>query len=136
MGYVWLNGQMSAVVPEATVTPNDAVVQIKHVKPAEDAATGVSIQSLTSPITPGSNASVTVKTNSDATCSITAEYDEKASTDSGLSPKIADEFGIVMWVWTVEASVPVGEWPVTITCMRNEQSGVVVGNLSVVYPAN
>jgi hypothetical protein len=136
MLYVWLNGQMSAVVPEATVTPNDAMVQIKPVKPAEDAATGVSIQSFTTPVTPGSNASITIKTNSDATCSITVVYDEEASVDSGLSPKIADEFGIAMWVWTVEASVPVGEWPVTITCVRNGQSGVVVGDLEVIYPTN
>jgi hypothetical protein len=44
---------------------------------------------------------------------------------------VADDFGIVSWTWTVEESVPLGEWPVDVTCAFNDQSAMVRGKLVV-----
>jgi hypothetical protein len=59
------------------------------------------------------------------------EYNDVPSADSGLKPKTADDFGIVSWAWTVEATTPVGEWPVDVTCVFNDQSAMVRGKLVV-----
>ena len=125
---------MSSTAPSILLTPNKAPPQVKRVEAAPDVATSASIQSISSPTEQGSNASVTVKTNPESTCSITVVYDKDKSTDSGLLPKVADEFGIAVWVWTVEEAVPIGKWPVTITCIHNKRSAVVVGDLFVIKP--
>lgn len=131
--YTWVMGQTKP--PEVQVqdiTPKDSKPPIvEHVKPAENVPVGVSIQSMTTPITPGSNVTVIIKTRPLATCTITAVYNKVASRDSGLVAKTADDFGMVSWTWTVEESVPVGKWPVTVTCSYGKKSGVVIGDLVV-----
>lgn len=94
--------QQRQVAPPAKQDPNAQV--------------GASVQALTSPVKPGSNASVTVRTGQLAKCKIGVTYNNVASTDSGLLPKAADEFGSVSWTWTVGASVPEGKHPVKIDC--------------------
>jgi hypothetical protein len=91
----------------------------------------VSIQSITSPVAPGDNASIYIHTNRDSKCTITAVYNNIPSKDAGLSPKTADEYGLASWSWTVESTVPVGKWPVTVTCVWNKKIAVVVGDLIV-----
>ncbi len=133
LAYTWYMGQSgrySSSENDVTVTPEPKVA-VKHVTPAANAAVGVSLQMLTSPVTPGSNASITVRTNPGATCSIKVEYNKVASTDSGLAPKVADEFGIAIWSWTVGQSVPLGKWPVTVTCVLSQKSGVYIADLVV-----
>ncbi len=130
--YTWYMGRTNtssvAVVP---VQSADVAPVIKHVQPAANVNESASIQSLTSPIVPGSNASVTIKTNPNSLCTISVEYNLVASKDSGLSAKTADDFGMVTWAWTVEPSVPLGKWPVKITCAYNKKSAFVQGDLVV-----
>jgi hypothetical protein len=133
IAYTWYMGEYGAAAPEAIAAPVQATPApvITARKPSPDAKESAVIQMLTSPVTPGTNASVTVKTNAESECTIVVEYNKVASTDSGLKPKVADEFGMVTWAWTVEESVPLGKWPVKITCVYNDQSAVVQGDLVV-----
>ncbi len=105
-------------------------------KPAANAKVGASVQTLTSPVAPGSNASISVKTNAGSKCTIVVIYDKAVSTDSGLAPKVADEYGTVSWTWTVEKTAALGKWPVKVTCVFNTQSAVVQGDLEVVKVAD
>jgi hypothetical protein len=133
VGYTWYVGQNTtedpaAIAPPVTPTPSLA---IKPTKPAADAKESAAVQMLTSPVAPGSNASITVKTNAESDCTIKVKYGDVESKDSGLTPKKADDFGIVSWTWTVEENVPVGKWPVDVTCALNGQSAMVRGDLIV-----
>lgn len=132
--YTWVIGKTQP--PQAnvgTVEPQSQPV-IKHVQPATNVPESASIQSLTTPIAPGDNASVTIKTNPKSTCVISVIYDKTPSTDSGLSAKTSDEYGTVTWSWTVENTVPIGKWPVKITCTREKLSAVVIGDLVIARP--
>lgn len=135
--YVWYTGQNEDEIAVAT-TPvvNTARVEIKPSKPAPDAVVGLSVQSLSTPVAPGSNASIIVRTNPEAECDITVEYNKVPSKDSGLITKVADEFGIISWAWTVEESTPLGKWPVKVTCKNEKNSGVVQGDLEVAHPTD
>lgn len=132
LAYTWFMGRTpspATVVDDSTDTsPTPA---LNHVEPASNVQQGASVQSLTSPVVPGDNASVTVKTNPGSWCTIGVKYDKTLSKDSGLIGKTADEFGVVSWTWTVESTVPLGKWPVTVTCLRNKLSAVVIGDLVV-----
>lgn len=133
VAYTWYVGQDTtddSITIAAPVEPVAAPV-IKPTKPAADAKQSAAVQILTSPVAPGSNASITVKTNAESDCMIKVEYNKVPSTDSGLGSKKADDFGIVSWTWTVEESVPVGTWPVDVTCAFNDQTAMVRGNLVV-----
>jgi hypothetical protein len=131
VAYVWISAHTQP--PVSTVAPPDTnpTPVIKHVEASANVPEGASVQSITSPVIPGDNASVIVKTNPGSWCTITVVYDKTASTDSGLKGKTADEFGSVSWTWTVSRSATLGKWPVTITCLRNKLSAVVVGDLVV-----
>jgi len=133
VAYTWYMGQNIGDNSSATVEPlkPNSTPVVKHAQTSPDAKVGVSIQSITSPVSPGSNTSVSIKTNAGATCTITAVYNKIASTDSGLAKKVADDFGIVSWTWTVEESVPPGKWPVTVTCANSKNSGVYTADLVV-----
>ena len=102
--------------------------------PATDpnAAVGVYIQSLTEEVTPGSNAEATVHTQPQADCIIKVAYGNVPSKDSGLSPKRADEYGLVKWSWTIEPDVALGKGTVDVTCSRNKRSGYMHGDLTIV----
>lgn len=132
VAYTWFMGRdrdTSPVVVEEAQP--EAVSTIKPPQPASNTPVSASVQSLTSPVVPGDNALITVRTKPNATCSIVVEYNKVPSNDSGLVSKVADDFGIVSWVWTVEPSTPLGKWPATVTCVLEERSAVVVGDLLV-----
>lgn len=128
LAYTWWMGQQPTVpVEQAEVAeaPRPATVQTRTV--AEDAPIGVSSQLLTSPVQPGENASLTVKTNPNAECAVTVTYGKAGdisaqSTDSGLRPRVADAYGMTTWTWTVESSRPLGSWPVEVTCANAKNS--------------
>jgi hypothetical protein len=130
--YTWYVGQNEPEVASLAepVAVKSATVRMRP-KPAADVPVSASVQSLTSPVTPGSNASITVRTNPEAKCKITVEYDEVKSKDSGLKKKTSDELGMVSWTWTVEESVPEGRWPVDVTCAQKDKSAVVSQDLRV-----
>jgi hypothetical protein len=129
--YTWVVGKQTS--PVVTAEPEETTVSTptQRTAPADNATLGVSIQSLTSPVVPGENASVTIKTNPGAWCTIKVVYDKTPSKDSGLVGKTADEYGSASWTWTVNEGTVVGKWPVTVTCVRNKLSAVVIGNLVV-----
>ena len=132
VAYTWYMGKNNVAVEEEPLVSVDTNLPlIVPSIPAADATIGVSVQMLTSPIAPGSNATIAIKTNAKASCKITVFYNNIASTDSGLYEKIADEYGVASWTWTVEPSAPVGKWPVTVTCANEAKSAVVIGDLVI-----
>lgn len=133
VGYIWYMGQKAPVqaVSPAPVSRSTALLRTPP-QPRPDARVGASVQSLTTPITPGSNATITIRTNAKAKCTISAEYNNVPSKDSGLLPKTADEYGMVTWSWTVGPTVPIGTWPVKMTCANAKNSAEVNGKLQVV----
>ena len=126
VGYAWYTGSHSKVaVPTQADVVTSAPV-IKTYTPPPTATVGVSTQSFTSTVKRGTNAELSIKTNPKAACSIRVEYkDHVLSTDSGLVPKVADEYGLVSWTWTVETSRPVGTWPVKVLCANSKNSGAL-----------
>jgi uncharacterized iron-regulated membrane protein len=134
VAYTYYMGQQTSPnVAAATATEPVATVDpvIKPTKPAANASESAAIEMLTSPVSINSNASVTVKTLAGSACSISVVYGTVVSADSGLTAKIADEFGTVTWSWTVGPTVPVGTWPVKINCVHNSRSAFVQGDLVV-----
>lgn len=130
LAYTWFIGQIPA--PDVPLDTSNIVQPVlKRTPVSGNVQESASVQYITSPILPGTNAMVTIKTNPISNCTISVIYDKTASTDSGLKPKVSDEYGSVSWSWTVEPTVPVGTWPVTVTCVRNKLSAVVVGSLVV-----
>lgn len=135
VAYTWYVGK-NAPPAEPELKPEDFVKAKSNplpvpTKPSPAAVVGVSVQSLTTPVKPGANAAITVKTNPEAKCSISVKYKDVPSTDSGLSQKVADEYGLVSWSWGVEESAPEGKWPVDVTCANAKNSGMVRGDLEV-----
>jgi hypothetical protein len=136
VAYTWYVGQgdtvnTTAIAPEPVLKPTPTVTPTK---PSPSAKVGASVTMLSSPVSPGSNASISVKTNAGSTCKISVVYDKTASTDSGLTPKVADDYGAVSWSWTVEPSAPLGKWPVKVTCVFYGKSAFVQGDLVVEKP--
>lgn len=133
VGYVWYIGQSedpAAIQKPAQATGGARISE--RPKIPNDAAIGASVQSITSPVIPGSNASVTVKTNPEATCAISVTYGGAKAVDSGLTEKLADEYGIVSWAWSLPANTPLGNWPVDITCKNVKNEAFVRNDLKVV----
>lgn len=129
--YTWYMGQQNGNVMADDEPAPSRRVEIKPVRQDPNANVGVAIQVLTSPVKPGENASMTVRTNQLANCTINVQYGSVKSTDSGLAKKQADEFGMVSWAWTVEPTAPEGTWPVRVTCATKKKSGMVEGDLTV-----
>lgn len=133
LAYTYFFGPSAEDAP-AVVTPPPAATPKplgQPSKPDPNAKVGASVQSLTSPVAQGENASITVRTTPTAKCVISVVYDNVASKDSGLTSKVADEYGIATWTWTVEKTVPAGKWPVKVTCEFNNKSAVVQTDLTV-----
>ena len=131
--YTWYMGRN--VDSSAIATPvdtTDEYAEVKSVRPAENVPESVAVQYFTTPVLPGSNAAISVRTKPDSTCEISVIYDKIPSTDSGLIDKTADEYGMVSWSWSVSDSVPIGKWPVKVTCYYGEQWAVGTGDLEVV----
>lgn len=130
--YTWYVGQTAPVntVIAPTTTSTSSKTKIRAT-PSADAKIGAAVQSITSPVAPGENTSIIIKTSVGAWCTISVIYDDVASKDSGLIGKTADEFGVVTWTWTVGPSVPLGSWPVKVACVRNSHS-IVAGTDLVV----
>jgi hypothetical protein len=136
VGYVWYAGRHPMNRPQTEEQPivNAKKPDFKPIKPAPNAKESASIQSLTSPVAPGDNAMVTIHTLPDSVCTISVVYDKTASTDSGLAQKNADEYGLLSWTWTVEPTVPLGKWPVKISCAYDGKGAFVQGDLVVAKP--
>lgn len=124
LAVVWYNGRHTVVDTTQQPVQHQTTKQAYKAPTVDEAApVGVAFEAMPVSAIAGSNISASVKTRPKAACSITVTYNKEKSPDSGLIPKVADEFGVVMWTWTVEVSRPVGEWPVEVTCAYNDKSG-------------
>ena len=80
---------------------------------------GITVVSLTNPVSKGAEASLTIKTSPGSLCSITVYYKSGPSKASGLEPKTADASGLVSWQWSVGVRTTSGNWPIEIKCGNN-----------------
>jgi hypothetical protein len=129
--YAWFSEQGEIKIADTVSAPKTDPNPIKPSKVDPNAQESAAVQSLSSPVKPGDNAAVSVKTNPKSICTIKVTYGDIESKDSGLVPKHANDFGIVGWSWTVDGSAPKGTWPVEVTCALNEKSAFVRGDQAV-----
>ncbi len=73
------------------------------------------IVSITSPVTPGEKATVTIRGTPGTTYRITVVYSSGPSRASGLEDKTSDENGAASWTWRVGASTKAGVYTVEVT---------------------
>lgn len=128
--YVYYSDQSPSQVVAHKTTQSYAPLP-PPIKPGANAPEGVVVESLDTPVTPGSNTSMIINTNAGSLCSILVTYNGVVSKDSGLVNKQADSYGNVTWSWTVPSSTPVGDWPIKVTCTYHGRSGVDISNLQV-----
>lgn len=89
---------------------------------ATPASTALTILSVTSPISPGANATLLAKTSPNASCSITVFTKSGTSTAQGLTPKSADASGNVSWAWKVGTRTTAGTYNINVTCNNVSQT--------------
>lgn len=131
VGYTWYMGQQKTLANSEPAPVYKPRAVIKPAKIASDAPLGVSVQTFTPEAKPGDNASVTIRTNPEAECSVVVKYGTTQAVDSGLVPKLADEYGVASWSWTIAPGAAAGEAPVTVTCKNKKHSAVVVADVIV-----
>ncbi len=91
----------------------------------------VRIVSVTSPVSPGADATLTVQTAPGALCLITVRYKSGPSKARGLDPKTADSRGIVAWTWRVGTRTTPGRWPIIVTCSAGSRQGTLETSFEV-----
>ena len=105
---IWYTWYMGRNPENSKLLAEPAIIAPKKVaepqQPGANVRVGVSIQSITSPVIPGQNTSMTIRTNPGSKCTIAVIYDKMTSNDSGLKSKVADDYGMVTWTWTVETN--------------------------------
>jgi competence protein ComEC len=79
-------------------------------------AAGLTIESVTSPVAPGDDATLTAQTSANASCQITVYYKSGPSKAKGLTPRKADANGFVSWTWVVGTNTTPGTWRIVVTC--------------------
>ena len=76
----------------------------------------VDIVSTTSPISPGGDpVTLFAKTRPGAVCEIKVGYKGGPNEAKALFSKQAETNGLISWTWTVDTSVALGKYPITIT---------------------
>lgn len=131
-------------VPEATPTADVGVEPTVDVV-VRPVLTPVTLQSVTSLVAQGEEASVVAQTGPDTFCSIVVirsnyqgpDYIGTAPTYEvmqlqGLEPTVSDESGRVSWDWRLEADTTVDEWRITVICSREGGTATVSSALEVV----
>ncbi|MBE3142117.1 MAG: MBL fold metallo-hydrolase, partial [Thermoplasmata archaeon] len=83
---------------------------------------GLVIVSVTSPVSPGANATLTAKASPNASCSITVYTKSGVSTAQGLDPKNADANGNVSWTWKVGTRTTPGTYNINVSCNNVTQT--------------
>lgn len=132
---LWLMKPQAVKGPVETKTAQDAAPDLSSKKFAPDVPIGSAIQALTTPIAPGSNANVTIRTTEGAVCSIKVvhldPYQKELArvNDSGLVDKTADDFGMVTWTWTMPANAAIATWKADMLCKRDSKSTHSVGEI-------
>ena len=80
---------------------------------------GLSIVSVTSPVSKGGTATLTAQAAPGSACTITVYYKSGPSKAQGLEPKTAGADGKVSWSWTVGARTSSGNWQIVVSCTAN-----------------
>lgn len=75
----------------------------------------ISLVSITSPISAGSTASITVQGEPDTDYSITVMYSSGPSSADGLEAKTSDSDGIVSWSWKIGTRTKEGTYRISIS---------------------
>jgi len=132
IAYIWYTGQQQAK-PTTKTTTEAPVEAVKPSAPNPNTQESAAIEFLSSPVAPGDEASVNVKTVATSSCAISVTYNNVPSSDPGLKEKVADDFGNVSWNWTVGKNVPAGTWPVKVTCSWHGKTAVVQSDLVVTH---
>lgn len=101
--------------PAPTPPPTILATPVASPPPAP-AAQVTTVTSVTSPVTPGSNATLVARTSSNAACTITVTYNSGPSKAAGLGPKTADGSGDVTWTWKVGAKTAPGTYSINVDC--------------------
>ncbi len=131
IAYTLISDQRSSAPKVSSKTTSlDTVTPIKPVLPAANDSEGVAIESLSTPVSIGSPATIAALTNAGSICTISLLINNIPKA-LGLAPVTADQFGGISWSWTVSSSTPVGVWPVKISCQFHTQTGVVEGDMTV-----
>jgi len=76
----------------------------------------VELVSLTTPVAPFTDATLTAKTVPGAACTIVVLYKSRSSRARGLVPRDANSRGLVSWTWRVRSNTTPGRWPVIVRC--------------------
>ncbi len=134
--YTWYMGKQKPL--DSAVTPEPTPIKVVQKKPQpipDDIPVSIVMQIFGSPVAQKSNSSLNIKTNAGAACkiAITIGKDVAAAElkDSGLVPKVADEFGIVVWTWTIPEGATPGTWPVDVTCANKKNSAFYRADLVI-----
>lgn len=134
MIYVWYISQQPLPDSAKPVSVPSLQQQRKPLAVDPNALVGIAQQSLSETVVAPGNVGISIKTNPKAACEIAYLINKEAYKDSGLVPKTADEFGIVSWTWTIIKDLPVGKWPVEITCANEKNSAFYRAYLEIKKP--
>ena len=85
----------------------------------------VRIVTLTSPVNPGNNVTLSVQTAPQASCRITLPYKLGQKKGARLAPTAADSNGLVSWTWRLVPGSISGKWPITVTCTSGGRQGTL-----------
>lgn len=131
--YTWYMGQQEVEPALDVSTLPSKQPQRELPETTKNSQVGVSVQSFTSQARQGDNVTLAIKTLRGAACSIVFTYndDNERSKDTGLIPKIADDYGYVDWTWTVSPSVDDGTWPVEVVCANGSKHAYLRSDLAV-----
>jgi beta-lactamase superfamily II metal-dependent hydrolase len=94
--------------PPATVVTGSTLVPVPGLL-------SLAVVSLTSPVSPGTTARLTIKTMPGAACTITVYYKSGPSQAAGLGSQNADDNGVATWQWRVGAGTTPGIWRIVVT---------------------
>jgi hypothetical protein len=85
----------------------------------------VTKEAFTAKVATTKTASVTIRTDAGAKCTIEVLYDSGPSQAQGLDPKTATSGGKVIWSWKVGSNTKAGTYPITIVCTRTDHEGTL-----------
>ncbi len=85
----------------------------------------IDVISLTSPISAGGMASLSINTLPGAACTITVYFKSGPSQAAGLGGQTAGSDGTVTWTWKVGSRTTPGTWRIVVTANLNGQSEAI-----------
>lgn len=137
LAYTWMMDSTTTVINPAKASVATVPPPITPHKPAANAKEGVSVETVSSPVSQGSEASIAIHTNPMSVCKIEVFYaydidkKQKPSAEAGLADVTADDYGNASWTWTVSPADALGLGKIIVTCTYNKSVGVVQADLQV-----